>query len=93
MTETAQLVYGHMRYLHNEDEDVKVQPIQPPPPTIMTRSATKLRDITRVINDIKLFSDMLDHGNFEPDDRAQIVHCLKVRLEKGNNLLPFKYRT
>ena len=101
MTETAQLVHGHMRYLHNDDMDVQhddvqhddVQPIQPPPPTIMTRSASKLRDITRVVNDIELFSDMLEHGNFEPVDQAQIMHCLKVRLEKGNNLLPFKYRT
>ena len=96
MAETTQLVDGHKRYFEGQHVDVQhvdVRPIQPPPPTIMTRSATKLRDINQVVNDIKLFTDMLEHGNFEPDDQAQIAYCLQVRLEKGNKLLPFKYRS
>jgi hypothetical protein len=84
----AQLVRGHMRYLDKDEDTCLVQPIMAPPPTVVTRSAAaKLRQVTQLSNDITLFSDMLEHGQYEPAEQAQLVHCLKVRLDKANTLL------
>ena len=86
----AQLVRGHMRYIdQDEDEDTCwVQPIAAPPPTVVTRSAAaKLRQVTQLSNDITLFSDLLEHGQYEPAEQAQLAYCLKVRLDKANALL------